>query len=275
MFNAKFIALLLSLRAMLIPCCPPQQEYSKSYESRAYARMPKVLAESSGLALAGDGSFWTILDSGGPAALYRIGADGQLLDTLSLPLRNIDWEDLARDSTGNIYIGDFGNNLNKRRNLKIFKLHPESNHIDTINFHWSDQQSFPPPKEEMNYDCEAFFWHAGRLHLFTKSRGDGWVRRYTVPDQPGDYAAELLESVFVKDLVTAADISPDGGTVALLTYGKVYLFAVEAPDAYLQQPLGCIRVPRAGQSEAILFLNNTSILVGNETRRLIYLQRGD
>ncbi|WP_224998342.1 hypothetical protein [Cesiribacter sp. SM1] len=275
MFSAKIIAILLSLRALLIPCCPPQQELSKRYHARAYTRMPAALAESSGLEHAGGGSFWTMRDSGGPAALYRIGADGQLLDTLSLPLRNIDWEDLARDTEGNLYIGDFGNNQNRRRNLMIYRLSATGGKVDTIQFHWEDQQNFPPPKEALNYDCEAFFWHAGKLHLFTKSRGDGYVRHYSVPDQPGTYAAELLESTFVKDLVTAADISPDGSTIALLTYGKVYLFAVKAPDAHLQQALGCIRIPGAGQSEAILFINNTSILVGNETRKLIFLQLGN
>jgi hypothetical protein len=275
MFSAKVIALLLSLRAMLIPCCPPQQEFSKRYDARAYTRMPKALAESSGLEHAGGGSFWTLRDSGGAAALYRIAADGRLLDTLSLPLRNIDWEELARDSEGNLYIGDFGNNQNQRRNLMIFRLSADKADIDTIRFHWEDQQGFPPAKEEQNYDCEAFIWHAGQLHLFTKSRGDGYVRHYTVPDQPGAYAAALQESAYVKDLVTAADISPDGSTLALLTYGKVYLFSVKAPDAYLQHPLGCIRIPGAGQSEAILFINNTSLLVGNETRKLIYLQLGN
>lgn len=271
MFSAKLIALLLSLRALLMPCCP-KGENQQAYWVKAYARMPAALAESSGLELASEGSFWTVRDSGGPSVLYRIAADGRLLDSLRLPLPNKDWEALARDDQGNLYIGDFGNNLNRRRDLRIYKLHVESAQLDTIRFHWPQQQAFPPAKPDLNYDAEAFFWFQGRLHLFTKSRGDGFVRHYVLPDKPGSYGAELLETVPIKGLVTGADISPDGKTAALLTYGKVHLFSVGAPDRILSQPIACLRIPGAGQSEAILFVNNETLLIGNETARLFYLQ---
>ena len=274
MFSAKLIALMLSLRALLIPCCPTNHEEKQAYWVKYYARMPKVLMESSALEYAGDGTFWTLRDSGGPSVLYRIAANGELLDSLPLNLPNKDWEELARDQQGNLYIGDFGNNLNKRKNLKIYKLNLSTQQLDTIKFHWPEQQEFPPAKQELNYDCEAFFWYDNMLHLFTKSRGDRLVRHYRIPDQEGDWSAELLESVFVKDLITAADISPDGKTVALLTYGKVYLFSVGLSGAMLQQPLGCLRIPWAGQSESILFINNSSLLIGNETAKLFYLQLG-
>lgn len=253
-------------------CCPPQDKEQISYKVHSYARMAKGLQESSALEHAGEGSFWTLLDSGRPAVLYRIAADGRLLDSVTLALPNRDWEELARDKQGNIYIGDFGNNLNRRRSLQIYKLYKGSGLVDTISFNWPEQKTFPPEKGELNYDCEAFIWYQDQLHLFTKSRGDGMVRHYAVPDAPGSYDASLLESVFINGLVTAADISPNGSTLALLTYGKVYLFSVSAPAEMLKQPLSCLRIPWAGQSEAILFINDKSFLVGNETRKLFYVQ---
>lgn len=237
-----------------------------------YARMAPVLVEASGLEHAGDGTFWTMRDSGGASALYRIATDGRLLDTLHLDLPNKDWESLARDTQGNLYIGDVGNNLNRRKDLKIYKLHEASGHIDTIAFHWEDQQEFPPQKKEWNFDCEAFFWHQDQLHLFTKSWGDGVVRHYVLPDQPGSYPAMLVESAPVKGLVTAADISPDGKMISLLTYGKIYLFTVADKNSMLQHPISCLRIPWAGQCEAVLFVNNNSLVLSNETRRLFYVQ---
>ncbi|EMR04284.1 esterase-like activity of phytase family protein [Cesiribacter andamanensis] len=273
MLSAKLIALMLSFRALFLGCCPPADRQAlPGYQLERYARMPRELRESSGLAHAGGGAFWTLVDGGGEAALFKIASNGQLLERLPLPLHNQDWESLTRSPDGTLYIGDFGNNLNQRRNLRIFKVDPLSQQIDTISFYWADQQAFPPSKKGMNYDCEAFFWYQGRLHLFTKARGDKRVQHYSLPDTAGSYAAQPLESAYVNDLVTGADISPDGRTLALLTYGKVYLFAVQGPEHMLQQPISCLRLPWTGQAEAILFLSNSSLLVGNELGRMHYLQ---
>ncbi|MBW3545666.1 MAG: hypothetical protein KY428_08740, partial [Bacteroidetes bacterium] len=138
--------------------------------------------------------------------------------------------------------------------------------------HWAGQENFSPAKKERNFDCEAFFWHRGQLHFFTKSWGDKLVRHYMVPDQPGSYEAKLLEEVFVQGLVTAADISPDGRMMVLLTYGKLYFFSISGPDAMFQQPAGCLRIPWAGQCESVLFLQNNTLILGNETRKLFYIQ---
>ena len=272
MFSAKLIAFLISLRAIIVPCCPPSDKEQLTHQVYRYARMDKMLMESSGLEYAGDGTFWTILDSGGPAALYRIASDGSLQETIPLDLPNYDWEDLARDWEGNLYIGDVGNNLSRRKDLRIFKLNRKSGQIDTIRFQWEGQEEFPPDKGEQNYDCEAFIWFQGQLHLFTKSRGDKMVRHFVVPDSPGDYTARLVESVYLSDLVTAADISPDKSTLALLTYGKVFLFGVDGPEAMLQRSISCLRVPWAGQSESIVFVSNNSLVLGNETGKLFYME---
>lgn len=272
MFDAKLLAFLLSLRALLMPCCPPKEKEVVTHAVHRYARMPRQLAEASGLEHAGGGTFWTMRDSGGASALYRIATDGALLDSLPLNLPNKDWEALGSDTLGNIFIADVGNNLSRRKDLRIYKLHTASGLIDTIAFHWEDQQAFPPPKKERNYDCEALIWHQGQLHLFTKSWGDKQVRHYVLPDTAGTYAAVQVESTYVNGLVTAADISPDKSKLALLTYGKIYLFAVGGKNRMLQDPISCLKVPWAGQSEAILFINNNSLILNNETGRLFYVQ---
>lgn len=273
MLSAKLIAFLLSVRALFMPCCPGEEATDNlRYSATPYARMDAALAESSGLEHAAGGGFWVIRDSGGPSVLYKISAEGKIVEELVLNIPNSDWESLARDRLGNIYIGDFGNNSNRRQDLAIYKINPVTEAVETILFHWEDQQAFPPPKDSLNYDCEAFFWHGGQLHLFTKSRGDLLVRHYLLPDTAGTYAAELLETVPVNGLVTAADISPDGATVALLTYGQIYFFATAAPNKQLSRLIRCVRVPWAGQSEAVLFLRNNSLLLSNETGKLYFLE---
>jgi sugar lactone lactonase YvrE len=39
---------------------------------------------------------------------------------------NIDWEDITKDKDGNLYVGDFGNNDNERKDLCIYKIDKKS-----------------------------------------------------------------------------------------------------------------------------------------------------
>ena len=59
-------------------------------------------------------------------------------------------------------------------------------------------------------------------------------------------------------------ISPDGKTLALLTYGKVLLFDI-AQGMNLQHPTQCLKIARA-QTEAIVFVNNTDFVISNERK---------
>ena len=82
---------------------------------------------------------------------------------VNIKAKNHDWEDLASDKSGNLYIGDFGNNENKRKNIVILKVMNDSlkssGGIDVleISFFYSEQKQFPPVKNKMHFDCEAFF----------------------------------------------------------------------------------------------------------------------
>ena len=243
------------------------------YSVDAIARLPDHLKESSGLLPAFNGTFWTLLDGGNPSALYRIAPDGALLDSLSLALPNQDWEDLAKDPEGNIYIADVGNNLSNRQNLRIFRLSPEGD-VDTISFTYPDQESFPPQeKEERNYDSEALIWMNGGLQLFSKSYGDKVVRQYSLPDSEGIYTARLEETLKMKGLITGAALRPDGQELALLSYGKLYIFNVTKEGKLLENPQRCINLSGRGQTEGITYINNSDLLLTNEEGRLFYVHK--
>ncbi|QNH63064.1 hypothetical protein [Hymenobacter sediminicola] len=232
--------------------------------------------ESSGFALAdAQGDLWTHGDGGSTALLYKITHQGDVLQTMNLaPLVNIDWEDLARDDEGRLYIGDFGNNQNKRRNLCIYRLSgPSMRQVDTIRFRYSDQRRFPPRKAARNFDCEAFFYRQDSLYLFTKNRGKGhYVKMYALPARPGYHVATLLDSIRINTWITAADISPDGRTVALLGYGHVYLLERQPGHRLFDSPKSCLPLATTGQAEALAFINNTDFVVSNEKGR-IYLAK--
>lgn len=187
-------------------------------------KLSPMLNEVSGLYIDDANHFWWLNDSGDSAQLYQTNPTGNLTKKVPLPrLQNRDWEDLSNDDKGNIYIGDFGNNRNQRKDLRIYMYHPNSQKLDSIRYTYPDQQAFPPKPEQANFDMEAFFWYQDSLHLFSKNKlwtGDYQTKHYTLPEQSSDLQTAILkDKLFLKNrVVTAAAISPDGKTVALLSY---------------------------------------------------------
>jgi hypothetical protein len=187
------------------------------------SKLPAQLSEISGLVRLPDGSVWALNDGGNAAELLRLDIrTGNILEARTLPLRNRDWEDLTADPQGNLYIGDFGNNLNNRKDLRIYIYQPYTGHIDSILFEYPDQTSFPPKAEEdRKFDCEAMIFAHDSLHLFTKSRfkSQHYTKQYVLPAQPGHYTAHLRDSLSLHHrVVSGAGISADGKTLALTSY---------------------------------------------------------
>jgi len=249
------------------------EKNTRMYKVRKIGRLPRALTESSALEVAHDGTFWTLQDSGGGPYLYLFDQSGKILDTLEISDgMNRDWEELGQDNNGHLFIGDLGNNLNKRRDLKVYKLDLPTGVIQVLDVTYQDQTHFPPERTEMNFDCEAYFWMGGNIHLFSKNRGLKSVRHYELPDQPGSYSLKPKDELILKGKVTAADISPDGKLMALLSYGKVWLFNIQDVDNLWANPYKCVKVNR-GQTEGVVFINNTDLIISNETGKLFLVSQ--
>jgi hypothetical protein len=280
MLKLKILLFLFSLKTALCDCSPEVKRSGfergrSSYKVTCLGRMPETVNESSGIIVAkGPDVFWTHNDGGGNPTLYKINHEGKLIDSLYLAgTKNTDWEDLAKDAEGNLYVGDFGNNLNARKDLKIYKVNPQQPQaIGHIQYHYQDQEAFPPPREAMNFDCEAFFEHAGQLYLFSKNRGDKGVKMYTIPGKPGNYTAQIQGEVYLKSQVTAADINPGKNMFALLSYGKVFLFEIHDNQLSFSHPALCIKVARS-QAEALTFINDTDFIITNEKGKIFLVQK--
>jgi len=247
-------------------------------------KLPDQLYEASGLYAASPDSLYWLNDSGNAADIYLTNAKGELLNTINLPLKNRGWEDLTHDNEGNLYIGDFGNNANKRRNLKVYIYNLRTQQLDSIQYTYPDQTQFPPAAKDRNFDMEGFFWHQNRLHLFSKNKfrkGNYYTKHYTLDAKAGEQNLQLRDSILLKKrVVTAAAISPDGQAVALLAYNfnfflgfipnaKVSVFLLQGfeNDNYLDGVLSkqklCIFSP-IHQYEALDFLDNQQVLVASE-----------
>lgn len=255
------------------------EQVAAQYEVKKIGLMQRQdVVESSGLALASaNGDLWTHGDGGNTSILYKVTQQGDLLLRQRVPdANNIDWEDLAQDRQhGYLFIGDFGNNGNKRRDLRIYRVRESDfKQVDTIAFHYPDQRLFPPKKHARNFDCEAFFYHNDSLYLFTKNRGQGrWVKEYVLPARPGTYTATLTDSIRINSWITAADVSPDGKQAALLGYGNVYLFDLEPGRRLFAGKKYCLSVAKTGQAEGLVYLTPQEMVISNEKGRLYRVRR--
>lgn len=74
-----------------------------------------AIAEASGIVASRThpGIFWVHNDSGNPASLFAVRVDGSLVREYAVAAANVDWEDIAVDDAGHLYLGDIGDNLGK------------------------------------------------------------------------------------------------------------------------------------------------------------------
>ena len=185
--------------------------------------LPETIRETSGL-IYWNGGLWTINDSGNLPEIYKIDTlTGEILQTILLQgVKNIDWEDIDQDDE-HIYVGDFGNNLGTRTDLKIFYIQksavPDTGDISiepaTINFSFGDQTSFKRLNRRNNFDCEALLSFGDSLYIFSKNWGDLQTRLYALPKIEGTYVVFPIDSMNADGLITGADINEEGEIVLI------------------------------------------------------------
>ncbi|MDA9329016.1 hypothetical protein N9Q76_02680 [Flavobacteriales bacterium] len=191
-------------------------------------QIPSELPEASGI-ISLNNNFWLINDSGNDPIIYKLDDSGNIIHSIYVRGGNIDWEDLTKDDQGNIYIGDFGNNENKRVDLKIYILPYEQLSYDTItpqviNFKYENQSSFPPSEDELDFDCESMIWTNHSLHFFSKNRSKSkQTKIYKIPAAPGNYTAVLKDSILTNGWITSATLTTDGENLILLSKKALYV----------------------------------------------------
>ncbi len=186
-------------------------------------KIDKEITESSGLIFF-DNGLWTLNDGGNPPFLYKIDThSGKILRQVFISnALNNDWEALTQDEDW-VYIGDFGNNFGKRRDLQILKVSKKDMVKDTvqaevIQFSYSNQRDFQLPMNGHNFDCEAFCAIGDSLYLFSKNWADHKTCVYALPKYPGKYMISPVDSFNSEGLITDADYDEDTRTLVLIGY---------------------------------------------------------
>jgi hypothetical protein len=266
---------LLGISIALLAC----QQQSDNDLKTLYS-LPKKLKEVSGITYFPENKLiYTLEDSGNKNAIYAINSDGKLTKTITISnAKNVDWEDITKDKKGNIYIGDFGNNDNERKDLCIYKVNKNQLNKDQasaeykVSFSYPEQTEFPPKKKELFYDVEGFFEHGNYFYLFTKNRSkgfDGTAFIYKILNAPGTQKAIKIGEFktcnnYNHCVLTSATISPDGKKVVLLSHDKIVLFKGFKGDLFHKGSQTEIKLNHFSQKEAIVFKDNNTLLIADE-----------
>jgi len=213
----------------------------------------KTLRESSGIIASKryPGVYWSINDSGNPPDLLAIKVDGKGISRIRVSrARNIDWEDLAADTKGAIYIGDFGNNARRRRVLSIFCVDEPNPYAAKKTVKVKTRVRFSYPAGQGPFDCEAMFVRKGWAYLITKEPLSAGLWRVRLEGKKkGPCQARYLGELPRAQWVTAADISPDGKWIAVLSYFDLFVYQLPRPiDKMLDDNEACTTTRSSSQA---------------------------
>ncbi|WP_185287785.1 hypothetical protein [Chryseobacterium lactis] len=154
------------------------------------ARLDDKIQETSGLSIL-NGKLYTFNDSGNDPELFEISkTSGEIVNTLKVNGKNKDWEALTNDGT-HFYIGDFGNNGGKRRDLEIYKVpfqndSLQNSQIKKISFQYPEQDDYGAGYLKTDFDAEAMIYLHGKIHLFTKEWTSKATTHYVVDPEIGE-----------------------------------------------------------------------------------------
>ncbi len=255
-------------------------------------KLDKSLNEISGLERLNDSILIAINDGGNLAEIIFLNTKGEILKrTKIINAKNNDWEDLATDDLGNLYISDSGNNSNNRQDLCILKVNAQaaykSDSISTekIFFKYSNQKAFPPPLNEQVFDCEALLCRKDSLHLITKIKANihgkenRFPKDYVLPALAGSYIAKESHDSLnylvrvgnkgIQDLVTSIDCRYE--KVVVLTYSAitVHSLAENSNEAIFVEKHQKLRFKKLTQKEAVLLFSEKTIFVASEKHKFL------
>ena len=189
------------------------------------------LKEASGLAASRRhrGVFWSITDSGGLPRLFAVDATGANRGEYDLAgVLNVDWESVAADDSGKLYVGDVGNNTGLLPVRWVYVVDEPSASATAVSpdaavpaLTVARTIAFKFAGETLPPDVEASFIHADNLMLLSKVRKPEQQQPATLfrlslaTEGEPIRTAQPVATIDGLGRVTGADLSADGKRLAV------------------------------------------------------------
>lgn len=229
--------LLASLLAALVNACnaaEPSQEIAPGVRLLTYIRDPRIKESSGVVASRRHSVYWTQNDGGGPKkqVLYAIDREGNT--RASFPVTGVtlhDWEDIAIDSAGHLYIGDIGNNDSKRDALAVYEIEEPNPQAGAERISPKRVWNLRFPRAP--FDCESLFAWKGYGYVVSKvfNNARAQIFRFPLKETNRPLTLELVATTKIESPVTGADISADGTLLGLVAKDGAYVFRIDGDVA--------------------------------------------
>lgn len=256
--------------------------------SELFARLSGLLVDSqlnevSGMAASRrhDDVLWLIDDGGNPARLFAVSKRGRTLARFDIAgISKTDWEDLAAfelDGKHYLLIADTGDNGGLRKTLQLHVIEePVRLKNAILKPAWSIAFKWPDGAR----DCEAIAVDEVQKNVLLLSKKRQPPQLFALPLKPAKPGLQTARPVGtlagvpqasaeeraanptlarLRSQITAADVSPDRRTLAVMTYRDVLLYSRSANQTWKQAVAAKPKVyslPWLPQAEALAWATN-------------------
>lgn len=192
----------------------------------------KPIKECSGIVASRQfpGVFWIHNDSGNKPYIYAVKSDGELINEFAVAERNIDWEDIALDNSGNLFIADIGNNTRRERSLLIHQFE-EPDPYKRPSEPLQPEKTWTLHYPHSPFDAEALFINKSNAYIISKhyNATRASLYHFILDDERDTQTLKKISRLTTSSPVTAADISADGSQLSVLTNTGVLLYSLTKP----------------------------------------------
>ena len=228
------------------------------------------IQESSGIVASRQfkGVYWTLNDSGNPAALYATKHNGELIQKIEINgSRNFDWEALGIDDKNQLWIGEIGNNSRLRFDLKVVVVAEPDPFAET---EAEVIASYPYRYPNENVDAEGLFIVESIPYIVSKERERAVLYRFPTLKPDTKQVLERVGEFRGAKFVTGAGVSEDGTRLAVCTYDALWVYHRTAGDLAQMIQSTPWHLPHNFSGEAVCF-DGYDLVLTNEARDLYYL----
>ena len=228
------------------------------------------IAEASGIIASRQypGIFWVHNDSGNKATLFAVRSDGTLVNEFAVAAPNVDWEDIAIDDRGHLYIGDIGNNNNRLPLRCIYRIdepNPNAKRVGTCKVTLTSYYKFP---ESGRFDAESLFVAGKNAYLIAKQFDGRNAEIYAIPLDPPAPLFKPAIALRVGELpgfdepATGADLSANGRWLAVCSNTKARVYERVGPTSW--KKLATIK--DVGKTIEAICWDGSDLLLAGENR---------
>ena len=182
--------------------------------------------------------FWTHNDGGGPKkqVLYAIDRKGDTHAAFPVTGPTFhDWEDIAIDDAGHLYLADIGNNDAKQDTLAVYEI--DEPDPAAITGDVSPRRGWTLKFPNAPFDCESLFIWKEYGYVISKvfDKAHAEIFRFPLKETTEPLTLELVATTKIESPVTGADISADGNLLGLVAKNGAYVYRINGDVARVNE----------------------------------------